>query len=157
MTALLDLIRHADALPRPPTGTDLDRPLSPIGLRQALALGERIRDRGGYPDRVWCSPARRTRETLAALGYDFTSITTYDERIYEVDLDPLLDFLGEVRPLARRLLVVGHNPGLQDLLTYLAGPDVPEMQTATYVRIALPDRPMRPLRGKGKLVDTWAP
>jgi phosphohistidine phosphatase len=157
MTLQLELIRHADALPKVPGGSDHDRALSPLGERQVLIMGERLRERAGYPDRVWCSTARRTRQTLAGLGYDFTSIATYLDRLYETELEVLLDFIAEVRGLAGRIMIVSHNPGLQDLLTWLVGPDVPEMRTATYVRIQVPDRPARPLRGKGRLLESFSP
>lgn len=157
MPLLLDLIRHADALPKSPAGRDEDRALSPLGQRQVLILGERLRDRGEYPDRTWCSPALRTRETLAALGYDFAAQATFDPRLYEVEFDQLLDFLAEHRALAERALIVGHNPGLHDLATWLVGPDAPPMRPGTHVRIAVPDRPARPLRGRSRLLESFSP
>lgn len=157
MTLLLDLVRHADAQPKITDGTDFDRPLSTIGQRQVLVLAERLRERGGYPERVWCSPAARTRATLAPLGYDFTSLAVYEPRLYEAELDTLLDLVAEIRSLAGRALIVAHNPGLQDLLAYLVGSDAPDMITAAHARIELPDRPPRPLRGKSRLLEFWAP
>ena len=157
MSTLLDLIRHADALPKSPGGTDHDRALSALGQRQALMLAERLRDRGSYPERVWCSTATRTRSTLAALGYDYTSVATFESQLYDAELDTLLDLIAERRPTLGHAMIVSHNPGLQDLLGYLVGPDVPDMITAAHVRIKLPDRPGRPLRGKSRLVEAWAP
>jgi phosphohistidine phosphatase len=157
MALLLDLLRHADARSKTPDGSDHDRTLSLLGQRQVLLLAEHIREQGGYPVRVWCSTATRTHQTLSGLGYDFTSITTYDVRLYEAELETLLELIGEIRPLANRVLLVGHNPGLQDLMTYLAGPDTPTMITAAHARLVIPEKPDRPLRGKGKLLGFWAP
>lgn len=157
MPLQLELIRHADAMPRAPGGSDQERPLSTIGRRQARTLAERRRERGDYPDRIWCSPAVRTRETLAEFGFDFNSLAIHEPRIYEAELDVLLDIVAEVQALATRAIIVGHNPGLQDLLSYLVGPQVPEMLTGTMVRIELPSQPRRPLRGSGRLREYWTP
>ena len=54
-------------------------------------------------------------------------------------------------------MIIAHNPGMQDLLGYLVGADVPEMITAAHVRILVPARPGRPLRGKSRLLESWAP
>ncbi len=157
MALILELIRHADSMPRDPGGTDLDRPLSSIGRRQARVLAERRRERGDYPDRVWCSPAVRTRETLAEFGFDFTSLAIEEPRIYEADLNTLLDVIAQIQGLAGRAMLIGHNPGLQDLLSYLIGPQVPEMLTGAMARIELPSQPRRPLRGSGRLREYWTP
>lgn len=157
MMFLLDLVRHADALPKAPGGGDSDRRLSPIGRRQSLMLGERVRERGSYPEKIWCSPAMRTRETLEALGYDFVSVAEMEPRIYEAGLDTLLDLIAQVRPLAGHAMLVGHNPGLQDLLTYLVGAQAPDVPTAALARVELPERPLRPLRASARLVEFWAP
>lgn len=157
MPLILELVRHADALPTSPQGRDLERSLSPLGQRQVLILAERRRERGAYPDRVWCSPATRTRQTLAALGYDFTSVAIEDARIYEAELDTLLNLIARIQTMAERAMVVGHNPGLQDLMAYLVGPQAPEMLTCAHVRLELPNRPVQPLRGSGRLLEYWAP
>lgn len=157
MTLQLDLVRHADAQSKMLGASDFDRPLSMIGQRQVLLLAERLRERGGYPQRVWCSPSARTRATLTPLGYDFTSIAVYEPRLYEAELDTLVELVANIPPLAQRALIVAHNPGLQDLLNYLVGPDAPCMVTAAHARIEIPERPQRPLRGKSHLLEFWAP
>ena len=60
----LILLRHAHAEPARTGGADLDRPLSPEGLAEAESAGRWLRDNKLVPDRVLCSPSRRTRETL---------------------------------------------------------------------------------------------
>ncbi len=157
MALQLELIRHADARNKDPGDSDIERELSPLGQRQVLILGERLRDRGSFPDRVWCSPAARTRATLAALGYDYTSRTVDEPRLYEAELDTLLDLVAEVRQLAGHGVLIGHNPGLQDLMVFLLGPRAPAMMTCAHARLSIPDRPARPLRGSGRLLDFWAP
>ena len=63
----LILLRHAHAEPATPGQSDLDRPLSPQGLAEAESAARWLKEQGLVPDRVLCSPARRTRETLEAV------------------------------------------------------------------------------------------
>lgn len=111
----LILLRHAHAEPAITGQADLDRPLSPEGLAEAEAAGRWLREKGLVPDRVLCSPSRRTRETLeavlAAVGYVDQRL---EPAIYEGTsgtLAALADAHGDVE----RLLMVGHNPGFEQL------------------------------------------
>ena len=63
----LILLRHAHAEPAAAGESDLDRPLSAEGLAEADAAGRWLAAQGLVPDRVLCSPARRSRETLEAV------------------------------------------------------------------------------------------
>lgn len=153
MSLMLDLVRHADAQQRAAGSQDIDRSLSTLGQRQVLRLSERLLERGQLPSLVLCSPARRAQQTLAGLGYDIVTAARTEPRIYEAGLDDLLTLIAEIQPLANRAMLIGHNPGLQDLLAFLIGPRAPGMGTASHVRVRLPSAPARPLRGSGVLVD----
>ena len=111
----LILLRHAHAEPASPGQADLDRPLSPEGLAEAEAAGRWLAEHRLVPDCVLCSPARRARETmeavLAAVGYIDQRL---DERIYEGTSGTLAE-LADTHRDADRLLLVGHNPGLEHL------------------------------------------
>jgi phosphohistidine phosphatase len=76
------------------------------------------------PDCVIASPSRRTRETaelvVEEMGLDAERLR-WDERVYEADVTTLLDVLAEAPGEARRILLVGHNPGLEDLVRHLGG------------------------------------
>lgn len=115
----LILLRHAHAEPSAPGQADIDRPLSATGLAEAEAAGRWLAEHGLVPDRVVCSPARRTRETLeavlAAVGYVDQRL---DERIYEATPGTLADVADGHRD-AQRLLMVGHNPGFERLVALL--------------------------------------
>jgi phosphohistidine phosphatase len=111
----LVLLRHAHAEPASAGQSDLDRPLSPEGLAEAEAAGRWLAEHKLVPDRVLCSPARRTRETveaiLAAVGY-------VDQRLDPAIFDATpgtLAALADAHRDADRLLLVGHNPGLEQL------------------------------------------
>ena len=115
------LLRHAKSSREDCSLADLDRPLSGRGRRDAPRMGALMAARGWVPDRAIVSPALRTRQTWelarAALG---TVATRTDETIYEATPEAILAAIRAAPPTARRLIVVGHNPGLGDLSAILA-------------------------------------
>lgn len=115
----LFLLRHAHAEPAVAGQDDLDRPLSPTGRAEAEAAGRWLRKHEAAPDRVLCSPARRTRETAEALlaGLADTDLR-WEPRIYEASPGELIGLLQE-HAEPKRLWLVGHNPGLEQLLALL--------------------------------------
>lgn len=115
----LILLRHAHAEPAAPGAADIDRALSPEGLAEAESAGRWLQEHALVPDRVLCSPARRARETLeGVLG----TIGYVDQRlepsIYEATAGMLAD-LADAHRECGRLLLVGHNPGLERLAALL--------------------------------------
>jgi phosphohistidine phosphatase len=117
----LIVLRHAKSAW--PDVDDLDRPLAARGRRDAPAAGRWLRDDACLPDRVICSPARRTRETweFVAEKLGATPPVSYDERVYDASMLTLLGVVHEVPESVRTLLLVGHNPGMQELTLALAG------------------------------------
>lgn len=110
----LILLRHAHADAAAASQDDIGRPLSATGLAEARAAGDWLREHGVRPDRVLCSTATRTRDTLAALG-DIGEAEIYeDATIYEASPGTLAA-LADANRDAERLLLVGHNPGLEQL------------------------------------------
>ena len=111
----LILLRHAHAEPANAGQADIDRPLSPEGLAEAEAAGRWLAEHKLVPDCVLCSPARRARETLeAVLGAVGYVDQRLDERIYEATPGTLAELADEHRD-TDRLLLVGHNPGMEHL------------------------------------------
>lgn len=116
----LILLRHAHAEPADNGLADIDRPLSPHGLAEAEAAGRWLLEQRLVPDRVLCSPARRTRETLeAVLGLTGYVEQRLDERVYEATPGTLAALVDEHREV-ERLLLVGHNPGLEQLVALMS-------------------------------------
>ena len=111
----LILLRHAHAEPAAAGQADFDRPLSAQGLAEAEAAGRWLAAQGLVPDRVLCSPARRSRESLEAvlqaIGYVEQRL---EDGIYEATAGTLAA-LADANREAERLLIVGHNPGLEHL------------------------------------------
>lgn len=119
--ARLVLLRHAKSAW--PDVADHERPLGPRGLRDAPAAGRWLRDAGFSPALVICSTARRARETWAlAAGQLGAGVPVrFEERVYAAEPEDLLEVVSEVPEEVRTLLLVGHNPGLEDLAVRLAG------------------------------------
>ncbi len=115
----LILLRHAHAEPPASGQSDLDRPLSAEGHAEAEAAGRWLHEQKLVPDLALCSPARRTRETLevvlAQVGYVDQRL---DEDIYEGS-SGMLAALADRHREVERLLLVGHNPGLEQLVALM--------------------------------------
>src|SRR5690242_13819728 len=118
----LVLFRHAkSAWPDVP---DHDRPLADRGIRAAPVMGRWLRDAGLVPDLVLCSTARRARETwqFAQAGLAATPPARFERRIYDAGAAGLLALVREVPPTTGTLLLIGHNPAIEDLALMLAVP-----------------------------------
>jgi len=120
----LVLFRHAkSAWPDVP---DHDRPLARRGVRAAPVMGRWLRNAGLVPGQVLCSTARRARETwqFAQAGLAASPPVTFDGRIYAATPADLLAVIREVPPATGTLLLIGHNPAIEDLALLLAGASV---------------------------------
>ncbi|MGW7363083.1 SixA phosphatase family protein [Streptomyces sp. NPDC054841] len=119
--ARLVLLRHAKSAW--PDVADHDRPLAPRGRRDAPAAGRLLRETGCVPDLVICSTARRARETwdLASAQLGTEVPVRYEERVYGADPAELVGVLREVPEGVGTVLLVGHNPGMEDLAGGLTG------------------------------------
>ncbi|MET1025463.1 MAG: histidine phosphatase family protein [Pseudoxanthomonas sp.] len=115
----LILLRHAHAEPAPTGQSDVDRALSPIGVSEAEAAGRWLLEHRLVPDRVVYSPARRTRETLeAVVGIIGNVEQRLEESIYEATAGTLIA-LADAHRDVDRLLLLGHNPGLERVAALL--------------------------------------
>ncbi|MER6331660.1 histidine phosphatase family protein [Streptomyces sp. NPDC001034] len=118
----LVVLRHAKSA-RPEGVPDSRRPLAPRGLRDAPAAGRALAEADLLPDLALCSTAVRARQTwqLASAEWGTPPPVRYEPRLYGADVPALLDVVRETPPEVETLLLVGHNPGLEDLLLTLAG------------------------------------
>jgi phosphohistidine phosphatase len=117
------LLRHAKSSWDDPDLPDRLRPLAPRGVRAAGAMARHLRAAAVAPDLVLCSPARRAVQTWegVAPGVPPDTAVEVDEAIYHADADELFARLRDVRSRIRSVLLIGHNPGLQDLAVDLVG------------------------------------
>ena len=123
----LGLFRHAKSGWADPRARDFDRPLSERGERGAALMGKHILDFGLKFDRVVASPAVRVTETIerASKAYGRSFPVEWDRRIYLASSATLIDLLREIEGDPAAVLMVGHNPGLEDVIFDLVPDDGP--------------------------------
>ena len=121
----LGLYRHAKSDWADKRARDFDRPLNARGRKGALAMARHIRDYGLIWDHILASPAVRCAETVEigcqAVGRTYPVI--WDRRIYLASSATLLDLLREIEGDPASVLMIGHNPGLEDLIFDLVPDD----------------------------------
>jgi phosphohistidine phosphatase len=115
-TKRLILLRHAKSA-WPDGVEDISRPLADRGRRAAPLMGAYLTRRRLAQDLVLVSPARRTEDTWALVRKQLpeTTISRLEERIYEADAETLLAVIRDTDAAVRTLMIIGHNPGLEDL------------------------------------------
>lgn len=124
MMKTLLLLRHAKSSWKNPDWQDFERPLNGRGRKAAPAVGRYLRGRKLKPDLILSSPAERTRQTVALFSEAANLegvLLRYDERIYEATAERLLEVISQTEEVVNVLLLVGHNPGLEDLLLRFTG------------------------------------
>jgi phosphohistidine phosphatase len=131
----LIVLRHAKAVAGFGTA-DIDRPLNDRGRRDATATGDWLRANDLVPGHVLCSTAARTRETLDRLALD--AEVSFEPDIYGNDPDRLLTLVTEAPEGTGRLLLVGHNPSVHQLVDDLAGEAPDAFPTCALAVIDLP-------------------
>ena len=117
----LILLRHAKS-DRGILGIpDHARPLNPRGKEAAARMGAYMAKHHLIPDHVLCSTAQRARDTWEGVEKAFSDklAATFDKRLYEADSDGILAVVQETKPAAHTVIVIGHNPTLQDLANKL--------------------------------------
>jgi phosphohistidine phosphatase len=117
---------------------DLDRPLAKRGRRQAPESGRWLAENIPGIDLAVVSPARRARSTwdLVAAELDLTPETRFDDRVYAASGDELLTLVRALSDDLDTVILVGHNPGLEDLASLLTGEWTP-MPTSALAVITL--------------------
>ena len=102
---------------------DFHRPLVSRGRLGSRKMGGWIRHQDLLPDTVLSSPAERARMTTVhackAMGVSLDSVR-WDERLYATSVEEHLAVLADCPTTARLVMLVGHNPGLEELVEYLA-------------------------------------
>jgi phosphohistidine phosphatase len=115
------LLRHAKAELAKPGGRDRDRILAERGRSDAVRLGVYLARHAFVPDRALVSTAMRTRETWTLLAKAFarTPPVDFEEDLYEASPQAILQAIQDTEPDVATLLVIGHNPGLEELAAML--------------------------------------
>jgi len=118
----LYLLRHAKSSWDDIELDDFDRPLNGRGKKAAPLMGKVIREKKLKPELIVCSPSKRTKQTLKLVleASDLKSTVEFDNRVYEASAEELLTVLQEQKKVDA-ILLIGHNPGMENLLTSLTG------------------------------------
>ncbi len=153
------LLRHGHAEPALPGQSDIDRPLTRDGELEASAAGRWLASHAFRPGRVLSSPAARAHATALAACAELGDIGVEgDAAIYDATPGALFDVI-ERHQQDGPLLVVGHNPGLEQLLGLLTDgrtEDVRGMPTAGIAWLDWPEgAPLEP--GAARLRAFWSP
>lgn len=126
------VLRHAKSDWTTGAGHDFDRPLNARGRASAPLIGAHMAAHGLRPDRILCSPALRTRETLELVLPHLGAAGTVEllRALYDDSEADYLDIMRREAADARCLLVIGHNPACQETVLALAGSAEPELADA---------------------------
>jgi phosphohistidine phosphatase len=144
----LYLLRHAKSSWAEPALTDRNRPLAPRGRRDAKRIAKHLVRLEIRPELVLCSSAVRTRETLERLRVapGGGSTVRLEDELYGASAEQLLERIRLVPEAIASVMLIGHNPGLQDLALFLAedGVDLDRLEekfpTAALATLTIPKR-----------------
>ncbi|MBF0179557.1 MAG: histidine phosphatase family protein [Magnetococcales bacterium] len=152
MARQLIIMRHAKSAWDTDALSDFDRPLAKRGMQDAPRMGQWLQDNDLIPDFIVASPAQRAKETILAVCKVLEikkKAVQWDGRIYGAGTEELLEVLGEVPKGTKIVMIVGHNPGLEMLYSYLVERKAPEesafseemgvIKTATIAHLRMPD------------------
>ncbi|MBC2902706.1 SixA phosphatase family protein [Streptomyces cupreus] len=152
----LVVLRHAKSA-WPEGVPDHRRPLAPRGRRDAPAAGHALAAADLLPDLALCSTAVRARQTweLASAEWGTPPPVRYDPQLYAADVPELLAAVHETPAEVETLLLIGHNPGLEDLVAELAGDSLDD--ALEQVRVKFPTSAIAVLAWRGTDWNALAP
>jgi phosphohistidine phosphatase len=154
------ILRHAKSSWKNAGLADHDRPLNKRGQRDAPRVGRRLRDENLTPDLILSSTAKRALDTAEAVaeasGYEGEIESRPD--LYMADPEAYLRALRGLSDDFQCVMVIGHNPGLEELLEALTG-EAAAMPTAALAHVELPLKRWQDLNDEteGRLVNVWRP
>lgn len=159
-TKTLFVLRHAKSSWKDDSLPDHDRPLNSRGEGDAPRMGAFMQEQGLEPELILTSTARRARRTaaLVAENSNFSGEIRQVRDLYHADPEEIVEQLRHVPDEYARVMVVGHNPGLEDLLELLTG-DWERLPTAALAQITLPILRWQELddETEGRLLHLWMP
>ena len=120
-------------------GVDHERPLNDRGVKAARTMGRRLAERRALPDRILCSTAVRTRQTieLAVEAGAWNRSTILEPALYLASPGAAIDLLGAQSDEAHSILIVGHQPTCAELVRRLTGDEPPRFVTAAAACVLL--------------------
>jgi phosphohistidine phosphatase len=157
---ILLILRHAKSSWKHPELADYERPLNKRGKRDAPRMGRLLCEQDLIPDLIISSSAQRARKTTEMVAQEsgYGGEILFERGLYAAWPDAYIEALVELPESVKSVLVVGHNPGLEDLIEALTGA-YERMPTAALAFVKLPIQRWDQLAEEeiGELVDVWRP
>lgn len=154
------LMRHAKSSWKHPELPDAERGLAKRGKKDAPRMGQLLKDKELVPQVILCSSAARARQTAEAVvqACGFQGQPDFQEALYLAEAEGYITALHAVPDSVERVLVIGHNPGLEELLQKLSG-RVEALPTSTIAFLSLPLVRWAELsaESEGELVEVMRP
>ena len=154
------ILRHAKSSWDNPQLSDYDRPLNKRGKRDAPRMGKHLREQDLIPDRILTSSAKRARKTATkvAKSCGYVGKIKQLDRFYLAPPGVYLEKLQTLPNKHQRVMVVGHNPTMEQLVRHLTG-QIEPMPTTAIAHIELPIQHWEALDlyTRGRLVNLWTP
>ncbi len=153
------ILRHAKSSWDNLSIADHDRPLNKRGKRDAPRMGQLIRDEEILPDLIISSTAKRAAATAKAVAHacNYEGEIEYNHSFYHADADTFLDRISSLQGEHKIVMVVSHNPGVEELLEVLTGL-WERMPTAALAQVDLSIAKWSELdEAEGSLKNLWIP
>lgn len=154
------IMRHAKSSWKEGELADRDRPLNKRGMRDAPRIGRLLREENLVPDQILCSFAVRALATAQSVADQcgYPGDLNVSEALYACSAETCLDALRALPTGVETALLIGHNPGLEELLEWLTGEEehLPTAAVAQ-VRLPIPSWEAIGVEGQGKLLKIWRP
>jgi phosphohistidine phosphatase len=156
------ILRHAKSSWKFPDLADHDRPLNKRGKRDAPKIGNLLKERDLVPDIIISSTAVRAEKTakMVAKASKYKGDVALSDSLYAAGPDAYIDVLRNLQNKYNTVLVIGHNPGLEELVKILSGEEYHVMPTCALVHVRLDIQSwldIVQMTGKGRLVRLWNP
>ncbi len=156
----LILMRHAKSSWDEPNLPDRERPLTKRGEKDALRIGKTLKSEEIFPDLILCSTAVRAAKTAEAVAekLDYKKEIIYMDGLYLAEPTSIIEILREKAGDIKKVMVVGHNPGMEGLVQILTH-KVESLPTAAVAVIKLPVEKWSELETvtEGRLAEYWRP
>ena len=134
----LTIVRHAESALQDVQYLDKNRPLTKNGRNDALLISQRIRDAGIKPSKILSSSAARAWETALIIAKTINyseNLLTKDDRLYLADIHNLVCIIEEQNEDVNNLMIIGHNPGLIELINLLSIKKIANLSTSGTVSL----------------------
>ena len=156
----LIIMRHGKSSWKDKKMKDIDRPLKKRGHKDAQQMGTLLCEQELVPQKILCSPAKRTRQTAEELvdKCNFGGEVDYIDSLYMPESSIIMDLVASLPDELERVMVIGHNPGLEGLVQILSG-EVESLSTAAVAHLVLPIKSWAEISKEvnGNLVQIYRP